>query len=223
MRKKSIVPFSFDGADVRVVDVNGEPWFVASDVARVLGYENISRDIQRHCKAVRKISASDTATETVLSSSGHGGARSLLIIPERDVYRLIMRSKLPAAEKFEEWVVGEVLPSIRKTGSYTMTRAKSKEYRKMFTDTLKLAGYNQPRQYQHTTTEMKLSMGLGWKPKAEMTEDELTLTMASEALSTLRIKNEEIRDAEKAHHACVDTSTKTRGLIYSSEHDRIAM
>ncbi|AFG37655.1 BRO family protein [Spirochaeta africana] len=104
--------------DVRVIEINGDPWFVAADVARVLGYANLSRDIQRHCKAVREMVSGQGGTESVLSSHGHGGSRKLLIIPERDVYRLIMRSKLPAAERFEEWVVGDVLPQIRKTGEY---------------------------------------------------------------------------------------------------------
>jgi prophage antirepressor-like protein len=114
-----IIPFAYGNSEVRVIEMHGEPWFVASDVARVLGYANISRDVQRHCKSVREINAGEGGTETVLSSIGHGGARRLLIIPERDVYRLIMRSKLPAAERFEEWVVGEVLPAIRRYGQYT--------------------------------------------------------------------------------------------------------
>ena len=91
---------------VRVVMVNDEPWFIASDVARALGYENPARDVQRHCKKVNKFSP----TETVGTPYN--------IIPESDVYRLVMRSNLPNAEKFQDWVVEEVLPSIRKTGGY---------------------------------------------------------------------------------------------------------
>ncbi|MBR7919026.1 hypothetical protein KDX16_24845 [Burkholderia vietnamiensis] len=99
-------PFTFDGAQVRVVTVDGEPWFVARDVAFVLGYVDAPKAIAAHCKAGRKVGDSPTLhPQTVL-------------IPERDVYRLVMRSKLPTAERFEEWVVGEVLPSIRKTGAY---------------------------------------------------------------------------------------------------------
>jgi len=103
-----IIPFQFENQSVRVIrDEHGEPWFIARDVAVLLGYSNTSKAVNDHCKAVK----------TCPNEMG-GQVRHVQIIPERDVYRLIMRSKLPAAEKFEEWVVGEVLPSIRKTGQY---------------------------------------------------------------------------------------------------------
>lgn len=104
-RGSSIIPFDFDGAAVRVItDALGEPWFVARDVADALGYSKPENAVARHCKA---------ATTTPKQGGGF-----LTIIPERDLYRLVMKSKLPAAERFEEWVVGQVLPSIRKTGTY---------------------------------------------------------------------------------------------------------
>lgn len=91
---------------VRVVMVGNDPWFYGTDVAKALGYENPARDVQRHCKKVNKFSP----TESVGTPYN--------IIPESDVYRLVMRSNLPNAEKFQDWVVEEVLPSIRKTGQY---------------------------------------------------------------------------------------------------------
>lgn len=109
----AVTPFSFDGADVRVVTVVGEPWFVARDVAVLLGYANPQKAVRDHCKAARPAGVNDSFTldpQTVL-------------IPERDLYRLVMKSHLAAAERFEEWVVGEVLPSIRKTGGYSVARA----------------------------------------------------------------------------------------------------
>ncbi|MGN7614133.1 BRO family protein [Magnetococcales bacterium HHB-1] len=100
-----IIPFEFESNQVRVVtDEQGEPWFVAKDVAEVLGYSKPENAVSRHCKS-----------PTTTPKQGGG---VLNIIPERDVYRLIFRSKLPQAEQFENWVVGEVLPSIRKTGHY---------------------------------------------------------------------------------------------------------
>lgn len=98
--------FRENGWEVRVVSKDGEPWFVASDIAKALGYENPSRDVQRHCKKVNKFSP----TEMV--------GTPFNIIPESDVYRLIMRSNMPDAERFQEWVMDEVLPSIRKHGMY---------------------------------------------------------------------------------------------------------
>lgn len=101
--------FSFHGLLVRVInDGSGEPLFIAKDVAEALGYANTSKAINAHCKAV----------STCHTEMG-GQVRAVQIIPERDLYRLVMKSKLPAAEQFEEWVVGQVLPSIRKTGQYT--------------------------------------------------------------------------------------------------------
>lgn len=104
----SLIPFNFSGAEIRVItDAQGEPWFVAKDVADLLEYSNPHEAVRTHCKGVREI---------LIPSAG--GDQMTKVMPERDVYRLIMRSKMPAAEAFEEWVVGEVLPSIRKTGSY---------------------------------------------------------------------------------------------------------
>lgn len=108
-RIKPVTPFDFHGFPVRVIDEgNGEPWFIAKDIAEALGYANTSKAINAHCKAVN----------TCHTEMG-GQVRAVQIIPERDLYRLVMKSKLPAAEQFEEWVVGQVLPTIRKTGSYT--------------------------------------------------------------------------------------------------------
>lgn len=103
--------FNFQKTEIRVVPLCGEPWFVARDVAEVLGYANPQKAVRDHCKAPRPVGVNDSFTLDPQT----------IIIPERDVYRLVMRSKLPAAERFEDWVVGEVLPSIRKTGSYGVT------------------------------------------------------------------------------------------------------
>ena len=93
--------------EIRTIIENGEPWFVAKDVAEILGYKNGSRDIRRHCKG---------STETVLPSPS--GIQKTIIIPEPDLYRLIIKSTKPEAEQFEKWVMEEVLPSIRKHGGY---------------------------------------------------------------------------------------------------------
>jgi len=112
----SILPFQFETAEVRVIrDEQGEPWFVAKDVAEVLGYAKPRNAIATHCKGA-----------SIQGLPSNGGVQEMTIIPERDVYRLIMRSKLPSAERFEDWVVGEVLPSVRKHGGY-MTPEKVEE------------------------------------------------------------------------------------------------
>lgn len=93
--------------ELRTVNVGDKIMFVASDVAKMLGYSNPRKAIIDHCKGVTK---RDTLT--------NGGIQAINFIPESDVYRLITHSKLPAAEKFESWVFDEVLPSIRKHGAY---------------------------------------------------------------------------------------------------------
>ncbi len=92
---------------VRIVVHAGEPWFIANDVARALGYASPADAIREHCKGV---------TETGTPSPG--GMQATKIISEKDLYRLIMHSKLPSAEAFQDWVMDEVLPSIRKHGAY---------------------------------------------------------------------------------------------------------
>ncbi len=86
---------------VRMVEIDGKPYFVAKDVAKALGYSNPRDAISRHCKGVVK------------RDSFKEGGQEIALIPEGDIYRLIIKSKLPTAEKFERWVFDEVLPSIR--------------------------------------------------------------------------------------------------------------
>lgn len=104
----------FEGTDfgqVRVILREGEPWFAASDVARALGYTNPHKAVQDHCKHVKLLKPNES-----LGLELH--FRGENFIPEPDMYRLIFRSSLPEAEKFERWVMEDVLPTIRKTGGY---------------------------------------------------------------------------------------------------------
>lgn len=92
---------------VRTLIIDGKPYFCGNDVAKALGYSNPRKAISDHCKGVTK---RDTLT--------NGGLQSVSFIPEGDIYRLIIKSKLPNAQKFESWVMDEVLPTIRKHGVY---------------------------------------------------------------------------------------------------------
>ena len=98
---------------VRVIERNNEPWFVGKDVAEALGYSQPAKAIREHVKDTHKgVSEMDTP----------GGRQQIIIIDEAGLYSLVLRSKLPAAEAFQEWVVAEVIPSIRKTGSYSVNQ-----------------------------------------------------------------------------------------------------
>lgn len=96
---------------VRTVWHEGNVWFVAKDVAECLGFTHPQSAIIDHCNHAKVLKGGETP---LLTSSPRG----INIIPESDVYRLVMRSKLPAAEQFQTWVCEEVLPTIRKTGGY---------------------------------------------------------------------------------------------------------
>ena len=93
--------------ELGVLTIDGKEYFPATQCATILGYKSPKDAIYAHCKG---------AVKHRLPTSG--GTQEAKFIPEGDLYRLIIRSKLPAAEKFERWVFDEVLPELRKNGSY---------------------------------------------------------------------------------------------------------
>ena len=95
--------------EVRTLVINNEPWFVGKDVANILGYQNGSRDINRH------VDEEDKHKTMVFDGNQD---KETIIINESGLYSLILSSKLPKAKEFKHWVTSEVLPSIRKTGGY---------------------------------------------------------------------------------------------------------
>jgi len=107
----AITPFNFDSKTIRVVtDENGEPLFVGKDVCEALGYADHTNAMKQHCRGVVK-------RHPILDSLGR--TQEVRVLTEPDVYRLIVKSELPEAQKFEAWFFEEVLPTIRKTGSYS--------------------------------------------------------------------------------------------------------
>ncbi|TCP18108.1 BRO family protein [Nicoletella semolina] len=103
--------FDFNSSTVRVIiDPNQEPWFCGADVCDNLGYTNAPDALRKHCKE-RGIAKRYTPTKS--------GEQEMIFINEPNLYRLIIKSRKPQAEKFEAWVFEEVLPQIRKTGQYS--------------------------------------------------------------------------------------------------------
>ena len=96
---------------VRTINIDGEPWFVGKDVAKILGYKDTSDAMRRH------VDDEDKLTRCFTDS---GQKRELYIINESGLYSVILSSKLPSAKRFKRWVTSEVLPAIRKTGIYDM-------------------------------------------------------------------------------------------------------
>lgn len=96
---------------VRTVMINNEPWFVGKDVADILGYQNGSRDVNRH------VDAEDRADVVFHDGSQR---RNMIGVNESGLYALIFGSKMETAKKFKHWVTSEVLPTLRQTGTYTV-------------------------------------------------------------------------------------------------------
>lgn len=95
--------------ELRIVEMNGEPWMVGKDVAAALGYTAVEKAIRTHV---------DEDDKGVTEMDTPGGKQKMVVINESGLYSLVLSSKLPGAKRFRRWVTGEVLPSIRKHGAY---------------------------------------------------------------------------------------------------------
>ncbi|AMW98413.1 ORF6C domain-containing protein [Rummeliibacillus stabekisii] len=102
--------FNFDNQDIRVLEKDGEPWFVGNEIAQILGYSNYRNAVQNHVEPEDKLS-------TQIEYAGQN--RNMTLINESGMYSLVLSSKLESAKRFKRWVTSEVLPQIRKTGVYT--------------------------------------------------------------------------------------------------------
>ncbi|MEY4768967.1 MAG: hypothetical protein RL637_1606 [Pseudomonadota bacterium] len=129
--------FNFNTFPVRTVEIGGKILFIAKDVASCLGYERPSDAISQHCKKAKSLKSLGYGDLPIQKIMEEFGTTSIITIPESDVYRLTMRSKLERAEEFQDWVCEEVLPSIRKTGSYGFP-----EFLSPITEPITLADFN---------------------------------------------------------------------------------
>lgn len=139
---------------VRTMEISGEPWFVGKDVAATLGYQNGSRDINRH------VYKEDRKKMMVFDGNQD---KETIIINESGLYSLIFSSKLPKAKEFKRWVTSEVLPAIRKTGGYVSDS-------EMFIETyLPFADENTKMLFKSTlyTLKEQTKMISEMKPKAD--------------------------------------------------------
>lgn len=106
--------------NVRSLMIDNEPWFVGKDVAEALGYKNVRDSLARHID-------SDDKRDGVVIHDSMGREQKPIIINESGLYSLILSSKLESAKKFKHWVTSEVLPTLRKTGSYTKVPTDPRE------------------------------------------------------------------------------------------------
>ena len=111
--------FNFENNQVRTLLINDDPWFVGKDVAEILGYSNPRDALSKHVDSEDK--------NSVAIHDGNKGNPNLTIINESGVYALVFSSKLQSAKKFKHWVTSEVLPTLRKTGSYATPQLTGEE------------------------------------------------------------------------------------------------
>lgn len=116
MSQLALQVFVFEGQQVRFVGTSDEPWWVASDVCRILGIENVSLAVNG--RPDRPESGLDDDEKDIASVNTPGGIQEMLCINESGLYSLTLTSRKPQAKRFKKWITSEVLPSIRKTGKY---------------------------------------------------------------------------------------------------------
>lgn len=117
-----ILVFHYKSSEVRTVELNGEPWFALKDVCAVLGISN-------HKMTAQRLDADEVSLTDLTDSMGR--QQETTVINESGLYNVILRSDKPEAKPFRKWVTSDVLPSIRKTGGYTMPKL-SKEMQALF-------------------------------------------------------------------------------------------
>lgn len=120
-RMDTLLPFEYEGKQVRVVVVDGEPWWVAKDVCDVLGIGNPSMALSRLDDDEKGLSSIETP----------GGVQQVAVVNEPGLYTLILGSRKPEAKAFKRWITHDVLPTLRKTGRYEMPDRKSTEDEEM--------------------------------------------------------------------------------------------
>lgn len=152
--------------EIRTIVLDGQPWFVGRDIAKALGYARPDNAVTTHCKhslkqGVPSLQSSDKEVEAT-------------VIPEGDMYRLISKSKLKSAEQFEEWVFDEVLPTIRKTGSY-----------------------GQPQLPQTTDGKIALLAQGHTEPRAEVDEIKAEVKALKDDMPVFQMDTKDIQDALK--------------------------
>lgn len=182
--------------EIRTICEGDKVLFCGSDVAKALGYQNPSRDVNRHCKAITERCTTDSV----------GRQQSMLFIPESDVYRLVFGSKLPSAEKFTDWVTEEVLPSIRQHGAY-MTQETLQEAFCNPDSLLKIAmalkeESDKRKALEAKNSEMEVAMTIA-APKVEYYEelcDRNALTGIYETAKLLGVPPRRFTEALVKHH-----------------------
>jgi prophage antirepressor-like protein len=196
----------FSGKKVRCFIQDNEPYFSVYDVCDVLGMKNSRQQTSTLKKdGVRIADAIDNL----------GRQQKLTIINEANLYRLIFRSKKEESKIFQDWIFEEVIPSIRKTGQYSIpdeVKKISTENRTLLTTEWQKHGITKPHEYINLTLQEYKCLGVPNKRKKDLTRGEMLLLSALESMEMLKLFN----DAEnniKGYYDCKDSLITTTKQI----------
>ena len=188
IEKNELVEFEFQQTNVSVIMIDDEPWFMAKEVAEILGYSNSRTAIADN------VEAGDV--QIILMSVAVGNPRRM-IINEFGLYSLILSSKLPEARIFKHWITHEVLPSLRKTGSYSLSKAPEAE---LLREIQRLNEINQALNEINERTNQKLDILIKQNeqkkarkqlPKEPLPDDEKAMIIS--AICDLAQKNQRVK------------------------------
>lgn len=173
---------------LRAIVIDGEPWYIGRDVAKALGYENPIGAVKRHCKYGRKLN--DFNISKSLMSKSLNFMVSPWVIKEGDVYRLITGSKLPNAQKFADWFYDEVLPALRRDGSYSLVEEKEFSFEDILPELKAAAGL--ARFFGYKGNQAKLAAVRAVKENYGVDLTKVIPPMLPSPIQTLRVTPTEV-------------------------------
>lgn len=199
---------------VRTVTIDGEPWFVGKDVAVALGYAEPRSAVSK------KVEAEDRGVAEMETPSG---VQTMTIINESGLYSLIMSSKLPSAKRFKHWVTSEVLPALRKTGSYSL--APQRELTK--DDYIKAASMVSTCRNERLPYVLGFLEQAGFKiPEVEETQEEQTLCTGNNGDTLVKLLEESgksLNELSRLTNICKSALSYYRRGIYKPSPERYAI
>lgn len=181
---------------IRTLEIDGEPWFVGKDVAEALGYKNTRQALATNVMDEdRGVHQMDTPS----------GVQKMTFINESGLYALIFKSKLKTAQNFKHWVTSEVLPSLRKTGKYSMQSSSVKELPATYKEAL-----------LELVAQIEENEKLTQKNQELETENQLLLTQQEEDKPKIEVYNA-ISNTQNTI-----TVARMAGILFDKEHIRIS-
>jgi len=204
----------FSDHEIRVFVIKEEPYFSVLDVCNVLGLKNSREQTSRLKK---------DGVRTAYGFDKNNIKRKLVVINEPNLYKLIFRSKKDEAEKFQDWVYEEVLPSIRKTGKYSIPekiKDKSTKNRNFLTSEWQAHGVEKPHQFVQLTLQEYKQLGFGKdKRKKDMTRGEILLLSALESMEALKLfDNMDINGYYDCKNSLIETAKNVKQITSKDKY-----